>query len=295
MKSIYNIDGGSMLKNVFNVMKKPSGVLKVVDQYLLTITNSDPDRLVNTNSPSQALSCPRSMYYKRMAFPSTPIDPRVLRICDNGTFMHDRWKSYMRKAKILVIDEIPMFDSEYVILGHADGLLNIAGKLSILELKSINTDQFKRLDAPKREHVAQSLIYLYCANKHYNAISKFSSIALKKHQGKYKKMFDHLQSGRKYSREEKINHEVELLKQFDEQLLKFGRVSNVWIIYENKNDQTAKEFSVTLDKHSNLLKEGLDGFLEVNEAIELKVPPKRICQNKGQANYCSFKDVCFKV
>ena len=99
------------------------------------------------------------------------VDPQLRRIFDNGTMTHRRIQEYLAKmtrAKKypfkLIKDELPIFDKEYRIGGNTDGVIEVDGELYILEIKTINTTQFRKLTEPLWKHMDQAHLYMYCAD-----------------------------------------------------------------------------------------------------------------------------------
>ncbi|MBP7232192.1 MAG: hypothetical protein KBA28_09695 [Syntrophaceae bacterium] len=91
-------------------------------------------------------------------------ESRILRIFDNGHAVHQRLQDYLTKAGILERAEIPVFDEQYEIRGHADGIVKINGANGVLEIKSMNANQFYSAYEPKPEHLIQVNVYMHCLN-----------------------------------------------------------------------------------------------------------------------------------
>jgi len=93
---------------------------------------------------------------------SKKFEPRVLRIFDNGHGVHNRLQGYLKEIGILKQAEIPVENAEYEIKGHADGIIDINGVSGVLEIKSMNTNQFYSAYDPKPEHLIQINVYMFC-------------------------------------------------------------------------------------------------------------------------------------
>ena len=79
---------------------------------------------------------------------------------------HERIQNYLLEMNLLICDEVPLLNEEYNIQGHTDGFLDLPeDEVAILEIKSINDNQFNQLKDAKEEHKKQGLIYLYCAEE----------------------------------------------------------------------------------------------------------------------------------
>ena len=147
-------------------MKKEGYVTAPLDMFLLKQANKPNDRAVNVNAPSQAGRCLRANYYMRMGYKGDgSIDPRTQRIFDNGTFTHERLQKYLLDMELLIMDEVPIINTEYNIQGHTDGYIDLKNEIAILEIKSINDNGFNQLKDAKEEHKKQGLIYLYCTEE----------------------------------------------------------------------------------------------------------------------------------
>ena len=89
-------------------------------------------------------------------------DSRILRIFDNGHAVHRRLQSYLTAVGILKREEPPVENEEYEIKGHADGIIEINSFPGVLEIKSMNVNQFYSSYEPKPEHLVQVNVYMFC-------------------------------------------------------------------------------------------------------------------------------------
>jgi hypothetical protein len=76
------------------------------------------------------------------------------------------WKAgAVKRGGFWTYIEPKVFNKEWKIPGHADGILILskdpAGAKSLLEVKTINADDFKKLSGPKPEHAFQVNLYLW--------------------------------------------------------------------------------------------------------------------------------------
>lgn len=203
------------IKNLFNAMKLEGYVTAPLDKYLYECANKPNDRAVNVNAPSQAGNCIRANYYMRIGVNSDGvIDPRTQRIFDNGTYTHERLQSYLIDMGLLIMDEVPLINDEYNIQGHTDGFLQLSDEVAILEIKSINDNQFTQLKDAKEEHKKQGLVYLYCAEERrkflhrtYKTVEEFNNSWDTRYRY-FEFHYQHLKDGSKFSREDKIKNEV---------------------------------------------------------------------------------------
>lgn len=292
------------LKNMFQSMKKEGMVTAPLDRFLFEQANKPNDRAINVNAPSQAGRCNRANYYMRMQEESDGvIDPRTQRIFDNGTYTHERIQNYLIEMELLEMEEVPLINEKYNIQGHTDGFLNIDGEIVILEIKSINDNQFTQLKDAKEEHKKQGLVYLYCAEERrlylknkYKSVKEFNKSYLERY-GYFEKFYQHLKDGRKFSREEKIKNEVELNLLSDNLLFYTDTpVNKVCFLYENKNNQELKEFILERNMITeSILDSVLKDYSFLNKCcLEKKVPPREgTGKSCNMCRWCNYKDLCY--
>lgn len=294
------------LKDMFNAMKKEGIITAPLDRYLFEQANRPNDRAVNVNAPSQAGKCNRANYYLRMQYQSDgSIDPRTQRIFDNGTYTHERLQTYLLDMELLLMDEVPLINEQYNIQGHTDGFIDLGDEVAILEIKSINDNQFTQLKDAKEEHKKQGLIYLFCAEERrqylhttYKTVEEFNN-SFGERYSYFEKHYQHIQGGRKYTREQKITNEVRLNMLADNILFYTDKpLTKVVFLYENKNNQELKEFiversMVTEPILTNVLKE----YEYLNECIERGEVPQREGTSKSctECRWCGFKNECWIV
>ena len=290
------------LKSVFNTMKQEGYLIKPIDRYLLSLNAKDNDRASNVNSPSQAGVCQRANYYARMGYQQDgSIEPRTRRIFNNGDFVHERLQTYLENAGICLMREVPVLYDPLTIQGHTDGIVRITKEeIGILEIKSINSNGFSNLKEPKAEHKLQAMVYLYCCEERrkylrstYQTEEEFKKSKIARIQY-YTKHYQHFKDGSKYTRKEKIRMQVKLGLQADELLWNTPRpITKVVFLYENKDNQDLKEYTVTRD--NEVLDYILDRYAELNEAIASETIPDREGTSKScpTCRWCNFKLECF--
>ena len=297
------------LKNIFSTMKSEGYVVHLLDRYLLSIDATDDSRAKDVNAPSRAgEECLRAHYYARTGAPSDSnfIDPRTRRIFDNGTGVHVRLQNYLLEQGILLMDEVPVLDFSYNIQGHTDGLLRLTpAERGVLEIKSINSNAFSTLKDAKDEHKKQGLIYLHCLETRRKALqAQFSS--LEDLQEKWDvacapllaERYSHLKSGSKYTAEEKLQFQLGLHRKADEILYSTKiPLTKVVFLYENKDTQALKEFTVTSVSAES--KNNLDSLLKMYHTVNLSVSegklPERLGENKSSnvCRWCNYKVECW--
>lgn len=301
----------SKLKAVFKNIKTEGYVVKPLEKFLIS-NNEENDRAINVNSPSQASNCLRRNYYMRTGVQSDgSIDPRTQRIFDNGTHVHLRLQEYLMKCGILVMDEVPCIDTDYNIQGHTDGYLTLSPpsiskgvtqytNIGILEIKSINDNQFNQLKDAKPEHKEQAMVYLHCSEKRRQYLrSKYKNkmefdLSRKERAEFFRSRYQHLQDGSKYTREEKIEMQIALNLQADKILFNTIRpITKVIFLYENKNTQDLKEFVVEHD--TELMERILERYETLNKCIENEEVPEREGTSKSctTCRWCQMTIECW--
>lgn len=292
------------LKEMFQAMKKEGYITAPLDRYLFEEANRPNDRAVNVNAPSQAGKCNRANYYMRMQYENDgTIDPRTQRIFDNGTYTHERLQAYLIDMELLHMDEVPLINDEYNIQGHTDGFINLEDEVAILEIKSINDNQFSQLRDAKDEHKKQGLIYLYCAeerrlwlHEHYKTSEEFNASYEERYKY-FEERYQHMKGGRKYTREQKIKNEVMLNMLADNILFYTDKpITKVVFLYENKNNQELKEFVVERNMTTEpILTEVLEDYEYLNECCETQELPPREGTSKSctMCRWCDYKNECF--
>lgn len=292
------------LKEMFQAMKKEGYVTAPLDRYLFEEANRPNDRAVNVNAPSQAGKCNRANYYMRKQYENDgTIDPRTQRIFDNGTYTHERLQTYLLDMELLLMDEVPIINEEYNIQGHTDGFLGLESEVGILEIKSINDNQFGQLRDAKEEHKKQGLIYLYCAEErrkwlhdNYKTVEEFNA-SYKERYKYFESRYQHMKGGRKYTREQKIENEVMLNMLSDNILFYTDKpITKVIFLYENKNNQELKEFVVERNLTTEPILEGvLEDYAYLNDCCEKEVLPAREGTGKSSqmCRWCDFKNECY--
>lgn len=294
------------LNSLFQSVKQEGYIIKPLDFFLEKQANADNDRAVDVNAPSQAGQCMRHNYYMRKRYDSDgDIGARTQRIFDNGTYTHERLQAYLLEMFLLICDEVPLLDEEYNIQGHTDGFLDLPDdEIAILEIKSINDNQFNQLKDAKEEHKQQGLIYLYCAEqrrlalrKKYKTLKDFYA-SQEERAEYYRSKYQHMKGGRKFTREQKIQHEVDFNLICDDILYQTDKpITKVIFLYENKNNQELKEYVVERNKVTEHILTGvLNRYEELNEYCEEdEVPPREgISKSCQTCRWCDFKLECWR-
>lgn len=294
------------LKEMFQAMKKEGYVTAPLDRFLFEQANKPNDRAVNVNAPSQAGKCNRANYYMRKQYDGDgSIDPRTQRIFDNGSGVHERLQNYLIEMELLIMDEVPIINDTYNIQGHTDGFLDLEDEVAILEIKSINDNQYGQLRDAKEDHKRQGLIYLYCAeerrqwlHEHFKTPEEFNASYMERYKY-FETKYQHMKGGRKYTREEKIKNEVMLNMLSDNILFYTDKpITKVIFLYENKNNQELKEYVVERNMTTEpILTEVLGDYEYLNECCESEeVPPREgTSKSSNTCRWCSYRNECWVV
>lgn len=293
------------LKKIFKDTKTTDNSLVIpeINKHLISISQRDKDRAINVNAPSQIFGCMRANYYSRKQIYSPEInDPRTLRIFNNGDHVHLRLQEYLLESGMLLIDEVPVINKDYNIQGHTDGVLSLQSELIVLEIKSMNSNGFSQLKTPRQDHVEQAMTYLFCLEERrrylqlqYPTPKEFKS-SLAKRRDFFISRYQHLQDGRKFTRQQKINHQVSLNLEMDAILYDTPKpIKRVCLLYENKDNQDLKEFLVERD--DDIIKDIKQYCLNMNYYVEHDIVPERIEGGKSSngCRWCNYKNDCYVV
>lgn len=295
------------LKKVFNAMKREGYVVKDLDLYLLSLNESDNDRAIDVNAPSQIGNCLRQRYYARTQATrdGNSVDARARRIFDNGTGVHERLQRYLTEQGMLLMDEIPVHNPKYNIQGHTDGLLALSrSEKAILEIKSINSNGFSQLKGAKEDHKKQGLTYIYCVEQRRKLLHElypdFESFEADKDNlmKQYASLYQHLKGGRKHSREEKIQFQCDLHYKMDSILMNTRvPITKVVYLYENKDNQELKEYCISSREADSqvTLTEVLDDCQKLNSYVKRGITPPRCATSKTspQCRWCAYSIECW--
>lgn len=143
--------------------------------------------------------CKRMLYFQRKGVPKEERDIKdewtynIVGICDSGTDRHERIQKIVSKMEGVetldiaeIVNEANMCGVNTEVIGwnkehtecrcknedlgiyfQPDGAFKFDGKECLLEIKTINTFQFKKLLNPKPEHLRQATLYAMGLNMKY--------------------------------------------------------------------------------------------------------------------------------
>jgi len=109
---------------------------------------------------SDAGKCPRQIFFKFKKAPRKEMEPRLLRIFDQGDYVHLRLTRDLFSLGIVVASEIDIPPREDI-GGRADAIVRINNELYLVDLKSINSNILYKMEAPKDDHILQVQLYLH--------------------------------------------------------------------------------------------------------------------------------------
>jgi CRISPR/Cas system-associated exonuclease Cas4 (RecB family) len=109
---------------------------------------------------SDAGKCPRQIFFKFKNAPCKDMEPRILRIFDQGNYVHLRLMRDLFSLGVAVASEIDIPPTEDV-SGRADAIIRMDNELFVVDFKSINSMILNRMKEPKEENVLQLQLYLH--------------------------------------------------------------------------------------------------------------------------------------
>lgn len=153
---------------------------ELIDQfYIENQKNKDQTKFYITD----AGKCPRAVFFKFKNAPREPMDARIMRIFERGENMHRSIFNILYRLRLGVVTEIPI-PSQEIISGRADAILCIGNENYVLDIKSINSMIFRKMQEPKEENVYQIQLYL-----HFFNIKKGILLYIDKDQQEMKEFF----------------------------------------------------------------------------------------------------------
>lgn len=176
------------LKNYKNTLNSRYRVVPVVEDVLIREQlNSTRDTLhLHPSEICKKDWCPRSSWYTIRGYEKTerPLSFQTLNIFAEGHAIHAKWQKWLMDAGVLEQAEVPISNEEYLLLGHADGIINDKKGKAILEIKSVGAgtirmedfeafstsstpdEMWKKVRQPFMTHLRQVNLYMYCTGIH---------------------------------------------------------------------------------------------------------------------------------
>ena len=127
---------------------------------------------INYFYASSVFQCPKKIFYD-FKLGHAKFSSQTCRIFDNGEAVHERLSKYLRASKKIRLQEEtpidPIIIGDSSIHGRIDGHVTFkdTGKEHLLEFKSINLDS---VASPKKEHVAQLMLYMGATGVHSGSV-----------------------------------------------------------------------------------------------------------------------------
>lgn len=172
------------LKNYKNLITSKGRIVPIVEKELIK------ERLSSTRDtkhlhPSEICKkdwCPRSSWYTIKGYDKVekPLTFQTLNIFAEGHNIHNKWQTWLTDAGILEQSEVPIYNDDYLLMGHADGIIKDSKGKAVLEIKSIGAgtvrmedyelfssasspdDMWKKIRKPFMTHLRQVNLYMYC-------------------------------------------------------------------------------------------------------------------------------------
>ena len=133
---------------------------EIIDKYY---QDKRDEREKNRFYVSDAGKCPRQIFFKFKKAPRKEMEPRILRIFDQGDYVHLRLMRDLFSLGIVVASEIDI-PPQQDIGGRADAIVRINNELYVVDFKSINSTILQKMDKPKEDHILQVQLYLHFFN-----------------------------------------------------------------------------------------------------------------------------------
>lgn len=177
-------------KDMKRIMNSPYRLLAPVERLLLenNVANSDERDKLHLH-PSEICKkdwCPRSSYYKIIGLPekNRSFTLQTLNVFAEGHLIHEKWQKWLTEAGVLEQAEVPIYNEEHMIMGHADGIVSDKKGRAVLEIKSVGVgtvrfedyglfapysrkeisldELWSSIKFPFSSHIRQAQLYMYC-------------------------------------------------------------------------------------------------------------------------------------
>lgn len=176
------------LKNYKKSIGSKGRLIPVVEEFLVR------EQLQSTRDtthlhPSEICKkdwCPRSSWYTIKGYERQEkgYSFQTLNIFAEGHNIHGKWQAWLMDTGVLEQPEVPVYNEEYRLMGHADGIINDSKGKAILEIKSVGAgtvrmedfelfqssatpdEMWKKIRKPFMTHLRQINLYMYCLGIH---------------------------------------------------------------------------------------------------------------------------------
>lgn len=176
------------LKNYKNSLNSRLRLVPVVEEVLIR-EQLNSTRDTEHLHPSEICKrdwCPRSSWYTIKGYEKVerPLTFQTLNVFAEGHAIHNKWQTWLQEAGVLEEVELPISNEEYMLLGHADGLINDKKGKAILEIKSVGAgtirmedpdiflnsatpdEMWKKVRQPFMTHLRQVNLYMFATGIH---------------------------------------------------------------------------------------------------------------------------------
>ncbi len=133
---------------------------ELIDQYYL---DRQRDKEQTHFYITDAGKCGRSLFFKfKKSLPREEMKPSVLRLFDHGDHIHQMiMKPLLSVRDIHVVASEVNIPPQEIVHGRADAILSDGKDMFVLDIKSMNSMVFDKLQEPKEENVNQLQLYLH--------------------------------------------------------------------------------------------------------------------------------------
>ena len=133
---------------------------EIIDKFYL-----DKEKLRETQTNfyiSEAGKCPRQIFLRFKNAPKEDLEASFLRLFDHGEHMHRLiMKPLLSTRDIHVVASEVDIPPQEIVRGRADAVLSDGKEMFVLDIKSMNSMVFRKLEEPKEENVMQIQLYLH--------------------------------------------------------------------------------------------------------------------------------------
>jgi len=106
--------------------------------------------------------CSRALFFKFKNAPRKEMEPNILRLFDHGDHIHQLiMKPLLGMREIHVVASEVNIPTQEMISGRADAIISDGKDLYVLDIKSMNSMLFEKMECPKEENVDQLQLYLH--------------------------------------------------------------------------------------------------------------------------------------
>lgn len=274
-----------MVRRFAVVENKSSPVGALID---IGVIHKDEEKRVARGDKARSLyasdygQCQRKVWFQFFPekFPMEQVEPRTLRIFQNGDSVHERLSDYMRRSGVLFVEEQEVPRDELDVHGRCDGIAMIMGRFCVVEFKSINAAE---VSSAKSEHQGQLMWYMHMWEEFRKQLR--AEVGLEETSVEFEDLDAVAEKqGREFSLVEKML------------ICSVGPVCGE-IVYESKQTQEIFTFPYELD--DALIAKVRGWFQQVAQAVkEEKVPDVRYSPSRYPCRWstggCPYWDVCWK-